>query len=176
MFYHILRSEDDIKKLTAWWYSLDDNRGERAILRRAETAEDVLLTPAFTSFLKIMPDSWCDQQRLFDSAMVAGLLVRVKENNTEMPFARALASPKKGGSKAAMSELRFQQLQKSHDPDEFFRRVSRAIDLLNGTVNIPSLADGILHWLQEYRHCIDKIPSKRLAVCWAIDYYTHLKD
>lgn len=176
MYYHVLRSDEDSKNLLAWWHGLDENRGERAVLRRAETAEDVLLTAAFTSFLQFMPDGWREGRRLFDSAMVAGLLARVKENDPKTPFAQALAIPKKGGSKATMSELRFQQLQKSHDPDEFFRRLTRAIALLGGRANLISLADGILHWLREHRQSVDREPSKRLAVRWATDYYTHLKD
>lgn len=176
MYYHVLRSDEDTKNLLAWWYWLDENRGDRAVLRRAETAEDILLTPAFNKFLHFMPNSWRKGHRLFDSAMVAGLLGRVKENNPKIPFARALATPRHGGSKAAMSELRFQQLQKSRDPDEFFRRLTRAIALLGGSVNLISLADGILHWLREYRQSVEKEPTKRLAVRWATDYYTNLKD
>jgi CRISPR system Cascade subunit CasB len=176
MFYHVIRSTEDIKTLTAWWHWLNENRGQRALLRRAETAEDVLLTTAFAHFLKFMPAGWGAPTRLFDSALVAGLLARATEHTPKISLAQALASPKQGGTKAAMSELRFQQLQKSRDPDEFFRRLSRAIALLGGRVNIISLADGILHWQQEYRHCVDKLPTNRLAVRWATDYYTTLKD
>lgn len=176
MDYHVLRTEQDRKNLIAWWHWLDDNRGERAVLRRADTAEDILLTSAFAHFLQQMPDSWGQNYRIFDSAMVAGLLARVKTAESNTPFAQALATPKQSGSKAAMSELRFQQLQKSHDPDAFFRRMTRAIALLGGAVHLLSLADGTLHWLQEHRHSVDREPTKRLAVRWATDYYTHFKD
>jgi CRISPR system Cascade subunit CasB len=171
-----LKDEEEQKALTAWWHWLDDNRGERAVLRRASTADDILLTPAFAKFLEFMPKSWKTPQRLFDSAMVAGLLARVKEDNHKNSFAKALALPKQVGGKAAMSELRFLQLQKSRDPDEFFRRASRAIALLGGSVHILSLADGVLHWLMEHRRVINREPSKRLAVRWATDYYTSYKD
>ena len=169
-------SDVDNKGLLQWWIWLDNNRGDRAVLRRAETAEDVLLTPAFARFLKQMPDRWSDVRQILDSAMVAGILARVKANNPRKTFAQALATPKKGGSKAAMSELRFQQLQKSNDPDEFFRRLTRAIDLLGGSVNLLSLAKDIVHWLQEHRQCVDKKPAKRLAVRWATEYYQSFKD
>lgn len=175
-YYHRLKNEDECKALTAWWHWLDENRGERAVLRRAASADDILLTPAFARFLEFMPDRWRTPTNLFDSAMVAGLLARVKEDDRKNTFAKALALPKQGGSKAAMSELRFLQLQKSRDPDEFFLRVSRAIALLGGRAHILSLADGILHWLFEHRHVIDREPTKRLAVRWATDYYTSYKD
>lgn len=175
-YYHQLKDEKEQRILTAWWHWLNDNRGERAVLRRAATADDILLTPAFAKFLEFMPDSWKTPQRLFDSAMVAGLLARAKEDNRKNNFAKALALPKQVGGKAAMSELRFLQLQKSRDADEFFRRASRAIALLGGSVHILSLADGVLHWLMEHRRVIDREPSKRLAVRWATDYYTSHKD
>ena len=176
--YHRLKNEDECKALTAWWHWLDDNRGERAVLRRAASADDILLTSAFSRFLEFMPERWRTPRHLFDSAMVAGLLARVKEEEPDdrKTFAKALASPKQRGGKAPMSELRFLQLQKSRDPDEFFLRVSRAIALLGGRAHILSLADGILHWLLEHRHVIDREPTKRLAVRWATDYYTSYKD
>tara|TARA_R110002110_G_scaffold58275_1_gene165666 strand:- start:568 stop:1107 length:540 start_codon:yes stop_codon:yes gene_type:complete len=177
MSYYAL-DPDESKKLLAWWHWLDDNRGDRAVLRRADIAEDVLLTPAFASFLQFMPAAWGEGNRLFDSALVAGLLARVKtlESNPKISFAQALASPNQGGSKAVMSELRFQQLQKSRDPDEFFRRMTRAVALLGGNVNLLSLADGVLHWSREHRYSVDREPTKRLAVRWARDYYTAFKD
>ena len=177
-YYQQLKDEDECKAITAWWRWLNDNRGERAVLRRAAAADDILLTSAFARFLTFMPARWRMARRLFDSAMVAGLLARVKvlETDNKKPFAKALALPKQGGSKAAMSELRFLQLQKSGDADEFFLRVSRAISLLGGRVHILSLADGILHWLLEYRRVVDREPTKRLAVRWASDYYSSFKD
>lgn len=176
IYYHQLKDEDERKALTAWWHWLDDNRGHRAVLRRAASADDILLTSAFARFLEFMPERWNTPQHLFGSAMVAGLLARVKMDNRGYSFAEALARPKKGGSTVTMSELRFQQLQKSRDPEEFFLRVSRAIALLGGTVHILSLTDGILHWLLEHRRVVEREPTKRLAVRWATDYYTHFKD
>jgi CRISPR system Cascade subunit CasB len=175
-FYYRLKDEKERKALIAWWHWLDDNRGERAVLRRAASADDILLTPAFATFLKFMPEQWGAPRNLFDSAMVAGLLARVKSQDDKNSFAKALALPKKTGGKAAMSELRFLQLQKSRDPDEFFVRATRAIALLGGQANILSLADGVLHWLLEHRRVIDREPTKRLAVRWATDYYTSFKD
>ena len=74
-----------------------------------------------------------------------------------------------------MSELRFQQLQKSRTTGDFYRRVLRAIRLLDGKVNIPSLANDIIHWHQEFDNQIDRKPSNRLAVRWATDYFTALQ-
>lgn len=176
MDYHQLRSPEERQSLMNWWLSIRENRATGAVLRRAARPDDVLLTPAFAAFLGQMPEQWQLPYRLLDSAMVAAALSHVREHDDTRSFAQALASPKGESSKAAMSELRFLQLQRSKDPDEFFRRVHRAIALLGGRVNVLSVADGILHWMQEYRRTIDRDPQKRLAVRWATDYFTTLKD
>ncbi len=176
--FRVLQPED-CTPLLAWWHWLDDNRGDRARLRRAETPEDILLSPAFAHFLQQMPDGrWPSPQLpISDCALVAAALARVKQSRQGVSFARSLAKPRQAGEgRAAMSELRFQQLQKSRDPDEFFRRLCRAIALLGHEANLLSLADGILHWLLEHRTQVDREPLKRLTVRWASEYYAALKD
>lgn len=172
-------SEADAEKLKSWWSWLDENRGDRAPLRRADNPDDILLTPAFAHFLQQMPSRWAAGEAVLpitDAAMVAAVLSRVKNPDDSKSFAKALASPKEGGSKAVMSELRFQQLQKSRTPEDFFRRVCRAVALLNGKANITDLADSILHWLHEFRTAPASKPQQRLAVKWASEYYSVYKD
>jgi CRISPR system Cascade subunit CasB len=178
-------SEDDATCLKRWWNNLDDERGDRAQLRRAINPDDVLLTSAFAHFLKAMPDSWVQGKTgknaslsLPDMALIAAVIARVKSEpqKADATFARSLATPKENGSKAVMSELRFQQLQKSRSPEDFFLRVCRAVSLLGGKVNVVSLADDIAHWLIEFRYGPASKPEDRLAVRWASDYYTVFKD
>ena len=180
----------EFNTLKRWHRWLDDNRGDRARLRRAERPEDILLTDAFFNFLNRMPDSWREKKPILTSAAVAGLLAHVKEDRQTLSkvfqpkdenkpkkrasFAEQLATPAKS-KKPPMSELRFQQLQKSRTTDDFYRRVLRAIHLLNGKVNISSLANDIIHWHLEFNHQIDREPAKRLAVRWATDYFTALQ-
>jgi len=178
-------SFEEQKALQRWHSWLNDNRGDRARLRRAERPEDILLTDAFFHFLQKMPESWRDKKPIFSSAAVAGLLSHVKSdmqtpsknkfNKDKMAsFAELLAKPVKG-DKAPMSELHFQQLQKSRSTGDFYRHVRRAVQLLDGKVNIPSLANDIIHWLQEFNSQVDRKPSNRLAVRWATDYFTALQ-
>lgn len=172
--YRFLNPPETCDRLLEWWNWLDDNRGDRARLRRAEKPDDVLLTGAFSRFLSEMPESWSDSGHLPASALVAAILAHVKGNQDSARFAAQLATPKDGGDKPRMSELRFQQLQKSNDPGEFFRRLLRAVRMLDGNVNILSLANDALHWMYEYQRGIDRNPQARLAFCWANDYYRTL--
>ena len=181
----------EINTLKRWHHWLDDNRGDRARLRRAERPEDILLTDAFFHFLQQMPEGWREKKPILTSAAVAGLLSHVKEDKHALSrgyqpkdknkprniasFAEQLATPAKS-EKPAMSELRFQQLQKSRTTDDFYRRVLRAIRLLDGKVNIPSLANDIIHWHREFERQVDREPAKRLAVRWATDYFTTLQN
>lgn len=177
-------SEADASCLTRWWTGLDDKRGDRAQLRRAANADDVLLTPAFSHFLQAMPETWGAGSTgkgvslsISEMAVIAAVLARVKEpSKGDISFAKSLALPKEVGGKAAMSELRFQQLQKSRSPEDFFTRVCRAVNLLGGKANIASLADDIAHWLIEFRTGPASKPEDRLAVRWASDYYAAFKD
>ncbi|WP_082021144.1 type I-E CRISPR-associated protein Cse2/CasB [Geobacter anodireducens] len=169
-----LNDPSDCEQLLAWWKWLDDNRGDRARLRRVESPDDVLLTGAFSRFLSEMPEKWSESRQLSSSALVAAIVAQVRTNNEVSSFAVQLATPKDGGDKPRMSELRFQQLQKSHDPAEFFRRLLRAVRMLDGNVNILSLANDVLHWMNEYRKGVDRNPKNRLTFCWANDYYLTL--
>ncbi|MBL7174952.1 MAG: type I-E CRISPR-associated protein Cse2/CasB [Desulfobacteraceae bacterium] len=181
----------EINTLKRWHQWLNDNRGDRARLQRAEGPEDILLTEAFFTFLNRMPGSWRENKPIFTSAAVAGLVAHVKEDRQTLSkgfqpkddnksrrmvsFARQMATPTKG-EKPPMSELRFQQLQKSRTTDDFYRRVLRAIRLLDGKVNISSLANDIIHWHREFNNQIERKPSNRLAVRWATEYFTALQE
>lgn len=172
--------QEDSSALLSWWSWLAENRGDRAILRRASSPDDVLLTSAFAHFLQKMPSKWSDNKLslpLTDAAMVAAIVARIKEpEKNSVTFAHALALPKEIGGKARMSELRFQQLQKSRTPEEFFTRLCRAVDLLGKKANILSLSDDTLHWLNEHRFGSSSKPTERLAVRWASDYYSAFRD
>ncbi|ABW68788.1 type I-E CRISPR-associated protein Cse2/CasB [Desulfosudis oleivorans] len=188
--YYYLDAES-CQLLQRWHHWLDNNRGDRARLRRAERPEDVLLTEAFFNFLKQMPNSWQEQKPIFSSAAVAGLLSHVKADHQVVSkgyqpkdekkskkmasFSEQLATSIKG-DRGAMSELRFQQLQKSRTTDEFYRRMVRAIRLLDGRVNILSLANDIIQWHKEHDREFDRKPANRLAVRWATDYFSVLPN
>ncbi len=177
-------SDADAQCLSAWWEWLDDNRADRARLRRAQSPVDILLTPAFAHFLRRMPEHWSNGVKapLSEVAAVAALVSRVRvpiastKDLGKSTFAASLARPKESGGKAVMSELRFQQLQKSRNPEDFFRRMCGALSLLGGKANISSVANDTLHWHKEYRAAPARKAEDRLAIRWASDYYLNLKD
>lgn len=174
--YFYLKDEKTRKLLLKWWESLKEKNGraDRARLRRAESPNDVLLTESFFRFLRLMPSGWSEPVNLPASALVAAILAHVNERHEDKSFAKQLASPKMLSDRPRMSILRFQQLQKSRDPDEFFRRMLKAVRLAESPINIFSLADSILHWMKEYTYGVTRKPINRLSVRWATDYYLAL--
>lgn len=101
MRYRLLNKPEDYHRLLSWWESLDNNRGDRARLRRAERPDDVLLTEPFFRFMQQMPEEWANPKNLFSSAIVAGALSHVKEHLSSGTFATQLAFPKQGGERHA---------------------------------------------------------------------------
>lgn len=176
--YYFLNDPAIRTSLLAWRKSIDEKPGERARLRRAESPDDVLLLEAFFNFLQRMPEEWSEPAHLPAAALIAAVLAHANMHEMNQyeatSFAAQLATAKDGGEKPRMSELRFQQLQKSHDPTEFLRRLVRAVKMLDHNVNLFSLANDILHWMHEYRKGVDRNPQKRLAFNWASDYYRAL--
>lgn len=165
--------------LLKWWDNLDDNRGVRARLRRIEQPDDALFTDGFFQFLGYMPAEWGECYHLYPSAMVAATLAQVTGHRQDhRSFAAQLGAGKNPSAtegQPVMSELRFKQLIQSRTPEEFFRRLLRAVRLLGGSVNLLSLTEGILQWYDEYARGPDRNPVNRLCVQWAQDYYLPTK-
>lgn len=147
----------EIQALTAWWRGLDEDRGERAILRRCTTLSEVVFSPAYhrlrSSVARI---GYVDDEGL---ALVAGLAVRVKNDNNFGTIAEQMATGKPDGS-ARLSGLRFRRLLKIKGREELFSAMTRVIALLGDNINLRSLAQSVYFW------------NDRTRKQWAFDYYS----
>jgi CRISPR system Cascade subunit CasB len=176
--YAVLKNKAARQALREWWQELEEiklpngkkksNRGARAKLRRCEKPEDILLEPYFYELQQQLPDI----NSTLTLASVAGLLSHVSKDG-EYNFPKQLGKEKEHSGKAVFSELRFQQLLASHDIDELYENLRRAIIQLKRTAHILSLADGVLHWAQEYsdRNQFDERPERRFQFTWAKAYF-----
>ncbi len=175
--YIVLHREDYRKTIRKWWKSLKDERKDRAQLRRCEDSLQVILLPGFHRLLNQM-EGW-PQNHIQGLAATAGLLSQVKENTTHrgeqfVRFGQQIGCPKEQGGKPPVSELRFYQLSRSRTHEEFYRHIRRTIWLLDGNVNIMSLADFILQWDQEKNGEFEKEPERRFPFRLAQDYFSQL--
>lgn len=145
--------------LDVWWRELNDNRGERAVLRRCRTLAEVFFSPAYHRLylaLSRIGDVYVDREGL---ALVAGLATHVKIDGKEGTIAEQMATGKPDGS-ARVSGLRFRRLLKVKEKEELFSSMIRVIALLDGNVNIQSLARSVYFW--------NDITRKK----WAFEYYS----
>ncbi len=128
--------EEHKATLRKWHEELQEKRGERASLRRSTTVNDVCLTDGFRLFLKNRQIKWQDEPewRITALALIAAVSANVKAIDERQPFAAQLA--------AVMSKGRFTRLSAVKTPDELLRQLRRAVRLLNGSVNLDSLAEG----------------------------------
>ena len=145
--------EEHKATLRKWHEELQEKRGERASLRRSTTVNDVCLTDGFRLFLK-------NRQ--------AAVSANVKAIDERQPFAAQLA--------AVMSKGRFTRLSAVKTPDELLRQLRRAVRLLNGSVNLDSLAEGVFRWCQESddllnHHRRQQRPTEFIRIRWALEYY-----
>lgn len=146
--------------LLAWWKGLESDRGERAFLRRASNITEVAFSPAYHRLLGRLKgeSSSVNREAL---AAVAGLATHVK-THTEIGgyVARQMATPKAGRSGVRVSGLRFRRLLAVSGRDELYPLLIRAIKLLDGKVNLLSLANSVYWWNEDTRKQ------------WAYDYYS----
>lgn len=148
-----------------WWEKLQEpaNRGVRAELRRARSADDVALQgPYYALLAKIVAIE--DLGMLKNSIpyrlpSVIGVLAHVKANNPDVKVAQAMGAKKKGSDQARVSDLRFRRILHLEEGDELYTTMIRVVRMLDDTVNVADLASSIFFWNEKTR--------KR----WASQYY-----
>jgi len=192
--YRILRDDERRAAVFDWWARLAGhardyagNKGkevpaaaERAVLRRARSPDDALLTEGFRGLWFGLPGGLRRNSDMAAWGSVAALLAEVREHQPGLELAAAMArEARPGDGKPRVSELRFHQLQHCEDLYELHRRLRRLLGLLRNDrghiqANVLSLADNVLHWHREQRWGPDLVPDRRLPVCWATAYFTEL--
>jgi len=151
------KDSPEMQALVAWWQGLNDNRGDRAELRRCATLTEVAFTPAYHR-LRLSVGRFGAP---YDDglALVAGLSARVKSDAAESTFAEQMATGRPDGS-ARVSGLRFRRLLKAKENDQLFTAMGRVVDLLGSTVNLQNLAKSLYYW------------NDRTRKQWAFEYYS----
>lgn len=147
--------------LISWWEALDQDRGERANLRRAPGASEVAFGSSFHRLLGRLRAQGYSVGRdgTVALAAVAGLAAHVKSHIGGASIAQQMATPKSPGAGARVSGLRFRRLLAVSDREELYPLLIRVVRLLDGRVNLVSLANAAFWW------------NDRTKRDWAYDYY-----
>lgn len=153
--------DESSELLVSWWQALDQDRGKRANLRRAAGPSEVAFEPSFHNLLtRLRAHRYAmGREGTVVLAAVAGLAAHVKSHVGGASVARQMATPKSPGASAPVSGLRFRRLLAVSDRDELYPLLVRLVRLLDGRVNIVSLANSVFWW------------NERTKREWAYDYY-----
>lgn len=147
--------------LHEWWTGLENDKGDRAALRRCREPLEALFIPAYHRLYlelcnKLDKTDRPDRNKLPE---VAALLAHVRSPVIEKSFAAQMATPRQGGSEPRLSELRFRRLLQYPTREELFPALRRVVRLLDGNVNPYSLANDLYWW------------GDRVKREWAYQYY-----
>ena len=142
------------KVLFDWWERLDDDRGSRAVLRRASTITAVSLTPPYHRlYRRLRVAGWAEEANPYRNdrlAAVVGLLAHVKQDD-EHSLAKGMSRRDEAGDRPCVSELRFRRLLESPDLDALFIGMRRVLPLMHHGVNVFGLANDLVHWGDEVK-------------------------
>jgi CRISPR system Cascade subunit CasB len=153
--------DDSSELLISWWEGLDQDRGERANLRRAAAPTDVVFGSSFHKLLGGLRRRGyrLGSDRATALASVAGLVAHAKLHVGGASMAQQMATAKFSGAGARVSGLRFRRLLAVSDRNELYPLLLRVVRLLDGRVNLVSLANAAFWW------------NERTRQEWAYDYY-----
>ena len=146
--------------LTEFWQELEQNKGDRARLRRCRQPEDALflasphrfLRQARTAGIKVN-DDWL---------MVMAVLAAQVEALTQEGIAQQMAQ----GEKPRVSELRFQRLLRQNEPAEVLNALRQGIKLLDNRINLNDLAESLALWGVDWG-------AKKTKLRWSTSYFQH---
>ena len=129
--------------LRDWWQGLENNKGERAVLKRADSLTEVVFNPAYHRLLRTLRNAGyvVSELRYPKLSAIAGLASRLKED-----IPGSLGSQMGAGDKPTVSELRIRRVLASDDLEELYVLLRRALGMLDGNASLSSLAATVWHW------------------------------
>lgn len=131
----------------ASWKDLDDNRGNRAELRRARTPTEIFASPAYQRgfVARLFAGGIAlDVHALQRLALPIGVLAHAKGLVHESHFARQLARSDKGSQQ--VRDVRFRRLLAVQDRDELYVMLIRLLRYLGSEADVKSLVSGGYWW------------------------------
>ena len=171
-----IRGTEYANKLNSWHNNLEEDRQQRASLRRCSSLLDVYTSSGFRDLLFKLKPLWEGKAawRFTALAIIAGVVSHVSENDPTLSFAERMAQ--KNGGAPVMSELRFRRLLAVRTEEGLFRELRRAVKLADGRLNIVSLADDVFRWCADnqmlaFNKGQDIRPTDLIQVRWSLDYY-----
>lgn len=159
-----MRSVNDknfVPAVKAWWKELQDDRGQRAALRRcAGKPGNAYLEPAYhRGFVRFMQGkgihlTLTDCERLAPAVVV----LACAKSLTDTTVPRLMATSGKGSED--VRDVRFRRLLSVQERGPLALELCRMVKLLGGSCDVMSVVKGILYWGDGIRRQ------------WAQEYYS----
>lgn len=157
-------------------------RGVRAVLRRCDTVESVMLTEAFRHLWQALeskvwheaPPKAARAQRIETWAAIAAVACELRSETFDAPMGKRLGEKRTNTvDTPCVSDLRFQQLLDCHTPEELIRRFRRALKLAgNEGISVVRLADMVALWHRERQGQYRPEATQRFAFVMSDAYFT----
>ncbi len=131
--------------LREWWQELEDNKGERAALRRAGSLTEVVYCSIYHSLLRTLREEGytVHETRLPKLAAIAGLAARIDDTPGELGAQMGIL---KTGDKPVISELRMRRVLACDDLEELYTLLRRALSIIGGNASLSGIAATIWDW------------------------------
>lgn len=198
----LLLNDIQTSLVRGWWESLQPEtadsenqnarrypygRKERAILRRAQSLDDLVTNEAVIRLARDLwrrgnfkknlegddknPEFW-----YYDRvALAAGVIAHVKKDaNDGKTLAASLGSAGEG-DRPLMSAIRFKAMQRCRDVEDLFVHLRRAVRLAGGCVDVVQLMSDVMEWQREIVSA-GHAGARSVKFSWARDYYLSRKD
>ncbi|PWC20193.1 type I-E CRISPR-associated protein Cse2/CasB [Brenneria roseae subsp. roseae] len=185
-------NSDEADRINRWFDGLQhrrnptyNGRARRAELRRANAPYGVLTCVGYHDLAASLSQRLTSETRIMALSIFVSVAAHAARNTLpkdKKSFAAQLGEKIKGSDRAYLSPLRFERLQRAATPDELYRQLFRAVKIRGEDgVNLPSLADGIFLWADEWQarrenRMPDIHPLRRNAVRWACEYAQASQD
>lgn len=149
------RGTPEMAVLLRWWHAMtSDNvsgglRADRAILRRAASVQDVILTPAYQRLFADMSAAhegraWFEHEKDRIAAIVGLAAHLAPAEGLSLP--EAMSKRSDGSDRNPVSELRFRRLLDSPDVDALFAGLRRTLPLIDHRADLALLAEDVFAW------------------------------
>ncbi|RMF17011.1 MAG: type I-E CRISPR-associated protein Cse2/CasB [Candidatus Dadabacteria bacterium] len=152
------RSSPAGELLTAWWQDLQQNRGDRAELRRCHSPDDAVVLPVTINLITQLRHTPVAEHRGWMNRipLVAGLSAHLDADEPTRSLPERMAS--RTGDRPVVSQIRFRRLLRT-PRRELYRPMIRILALIERRANLCELAESMFWW------------GPRIQKEWALAYF-----
>lgn len=146
-----------LNQVVKWWSMMQGPRftGERAMLRRCKSTDEVALQSIYYSLLESVLE--LKEVEIFRGVittrlpLIVGVLAHVEQDTPGCPIAKAMGMNKQGSDRPVMSDLRFRRILRTEDSSELYISMIRIIKMLGNRADVKDIIQSLYFWNDQTR-------------------------